>query len=829
MSGRPSVIAVVCIAVLASADRPRTQAAPQQAPATDAGARSISTPRATAPGSAAAQPDTAVNAMVGQYCVACHNARTRTAGLALDEARQQAIGGNPHVWEKVVRKLRTGSMPPAGLPRPDAAAIANVVASLERDLDRAAAAQPRPGRPVVHRLNRTEYGNAIRDLLALEIDTRALLPADNSDQGFDNIADVLSVSPALVDRYLSAARKIARLAVGRQTTPDSATYQLGREWYQDGRMSEDLPFGSIGGIAVPYEFPVDGEYSVRVRLQTNIYDYIQGLGNEHALDVRLDGALVKRFTVGGPQHGQPPPTGYAGNIAGDARWEAYAHQADADLEVRFPATAGRRTVGVSFVKRHAWQAEGIRQPLQVGNSLAQNERIDGSPGVGSVTITGPFGVARGGAPSRPGLFTCRPTASAQEEGCARTILSTLARRAYRRPVTAPEVETLLTFYRAGRADGSFEAGLQHALERLLCSPEFLFRLESEARAGATPGAYRISDLDLASRLSFFLWSSIPDDELVDLAARLRLREPAVLERQVRRMLADNRASALVQNFANQWLVVRNIRSVSPDEDLYPEFNENLREALQRETELFVEHVIRQDRSVLELLTADYTFLNERLARHYGIANVYGDHFRRVALTDSNRRGLLGQGSVLAVTAYPDRTSPVLRGKWLLENFLGTPPPPPPPDVDTSLKEDAVGAKPTTVRERLEQHRRNPACASCHAPMDPLGFALENFDPIGRWRAMEAGRPVDASGRLPNGTTLDGPAGLRQFLLAQREQFVTTLTEKLLMYALGRKVDSYDGAAVRQVRRAAAAQDYRWSSLVLGIVQSVPFQMRSSGS
>ena len=409
------------------------------------------------------------------------------------------------------------------------------------------------------------------------------------------------------------------------------------------------------------------------------------------------------------------------------------------------------------------------------------------------------------------------------------ILSTLARRAYRRPVTPAEVETLISFYRAGRSDGNFEAGIQHALERLLCSPEFLFRIESDPPAVPRQAPYRISDLDLASRLSFFLWSSIPDDELLDLAARGRLRDPVVLERQVRRMLADARSIALVNNFANQWLVVRNVRTVAPDQDLFPEFNENLREALQHETELFVQHVIREDRSVLEFLTADYTFLNERLARHYGIPKVYGSHFRRVTLADTNRRGLLGHGSILMVTAYPDRTSPVLRGKWLLENFLGTPPPPPPPDVDTSLKEDPVGARPTTVRERLEQHRRNPACASCHAPMDPLGFALENFDALGRWRTVEAGRPVDASGRLPNGTQLDGPAGLQQFLLAQREQFVTTLAEKLLMYAIGRKVDAYDGAAVRQIRRSAAAQDYRWSSLVLGVVKSVPFQMRISGS
>jgi Protein of unknown function (DUF1592)/Protein of unknown function (DUF1588)/Protein of unknown function (DUF1587)/Protein of unknown function (DUF1585)/Protein of unknown function (DUF1595) len=768
-------------------------------------------------------------ALLDTYCISCHNTRVRTAGLMLDEASRRDVGANPEVWEKVVRKLRAGAMPPVGRPRPDAVTVTGFVSTLEAALDRAAAAKPNPGRAVVHRLNRSEYGNAIRDLLGLEIDARALLPGDNSDHGFDNIADVLSVSPALLDRYLAAARKISRLAIGRQTMADSVTLQLGRDWHQDDRMSEDLPFGSVGGVALPYQFPVDGQYAVRIKLQTNIYDYIQGLGNVHDLDIRLDGALLKRFTIGGPEHGQPPPAGYAGSIPGDPRWELYAHEADANLDVRFPAKAGRRVVGISFVRRSTWEPEGVLQPRQIGNSLAQNERIDDSPGVGSVTISGPFDVTGSGdTPSRRRIFTCRPAASSQEEGCAKTLLATLARRAYRRPVVDSEVGTLMEFYRAGRREGSFEAGMQHALERLLVSPEFLFRIERDPAGADASAPYRISDLDLASRLSFFLWSSIPDDELLDLAVRGKLRDPVVLERQVRRMLADARSSALVKNFANQWLVVRNVRNVSPDGDLFPEFDENLREALARETELFIEHIIRNDRDVLEFLTADYTFVNERLARHYEIPNVYGSHFRRVTVADPNRRGLLGHGSILMVTAYPDRTSPVLRGKWLLDNVLGAPPPPPPPDVDTSLTNTTAGGKPLTVRERLEQHRKNPACASCHAPMDPLGFALENFDPLGRWRSVEAGKPVDASGALPDGTRLNGPAGLQRFLVAQREQFVTTLTEKLLTYALGRKLDFYDGPAVREVRRAAGAHDYRWSSIVLGIVKSTPFQMRSTG-
>jgi hypothetical protein len=764
-------------------------------------------------------------ALVDRYCISCHNDRVKAGGLVLAEAARQPIGANSQLWEKVVRKLRTGAMPPAGAPRPDTAVAATVAAALEGALDAAAAGERPPDRPLVHRLNRSEYGNAIRDLLVVDVDARALLPGDSSDQGFDNLADALSVSPALLDRYLSAARKISRLAVGAQTLADSVTHHLGRTWDQGSRMSEDLPFGSSGGVAVAHEFPVDGEYAVRVKLQTNIYDYILGLGNRHDLDIRLDGARLQRFTIGGPEHGAPPPVGYAGSIFGDARWEAYAREADANLEVRFSAKAGRRIVGVAFVKDPSWAAEGIRQPRQVGNSLAQNERIDEQPGVASVTISGPFVVGGpGDTPSRRRIFICRPAAAAQEEGCARQILETLARRAYRRAVTASEVDTLAAFYRAGRREGSFDAGIQHALERLLCSPEFLFRIDANDR---TDAATRRTDYDLASRLSFFLWSSIPDDQLLDLAGRGTLRDPIILEQQVTRMLRDGRAAALVQNFTSQWLAVRNLRDVSPDPDLFPEFNENLREALLRETELFVGHVIREDRSVVELLTADYTFVNERLARHYGLPGVYGSHFRRVPMPDPRRRGLIGHGSVLMVTAYPNRTSPVLRGKWLLDNILGAPPPPPPPDVDTSLQPKGGDGAAVTVRERFEMHRRNPACASCHAPMDPLGFALENFDAIGGWRETDAGKPVDASGALPDGTTLDGPLGLQAFLVAHKEQFVTTLIEKLLMYALGRRVTLDDAPTVRRIRRAAAASDYRWSAIVLGIVRSPTFLMRNA--
>ena len=778
-------------------------------------------------------------ATLRRYCLTCHNERLRTAGLALDALDPERAGDRPDVWEKVVAKLRTGAMPPAGRPRPDGPTYSAVAASLEADLDRAAAADPNPGRKVAHRLNRREYGNVVRDLLGLQVDGAALLPPDDVDHGFDNIADALSVSPALLDRYIFAARRIARLAVGDPTVgPTTETYGLPSMRFQDQRMGEELPFGSRGGLAVRHDFPVDGEYEIRVRLRRQLYDYVRGLQYRQRLEVRLDGARVVVFAVGGAP-GTPPPRTFAGAVAGDSAWEEYTLHADEHLALRVPVRAGPRVVGVSFVRGRT-ERDGVLQPRATGKVLAIAERWS-SPSeapeaaVEHVSVSGPFhAVGPGATPARRRLFVCYPASMSEETPCAREVLARVARRAFRRPLAGDDVEALLAFYEAGRADGGFDAGIRRGLESILVDPEFLFRFEREppAPAGAaepTGSIHPISDPELASRLSFFLWSSIPDDELLDLAAAGRLRDSGVLEAQVRRMLADSRAGALVDGFARQWLALRTLRSVVPTPELFPEFDDNLREAFGRETELFVGSQIREDRSLLDLLRADYTFVNERLARHYGIPNVYGSRFRRVTFEDGVRGGLLGHGSILTVTSYPTRTSPVLRGHWLLEHVLGAPPPPPPPDVP-ALPDRGAAGRPASVRARLERHRENAVCASCHAPMDPLGFGLEHFDAIGRWRAAgEAGGPIDASGVLPDGTAFRGLAGLREVLLERREQFVRTVTENLTTYALGRGLEHYDMPAVRRVVRDAVADDYRWSSLVLGIVRSLPFQMRRSES
>ena len=774
-------------------------------------------------------------ALLDRYCVTCHNERLNTAGLALDTMDLASVDTGARVWEQVIRKLQAGSMPPPGRRRPDPAGYAAFVSYLETELDRAAAARPEPGRTeTFHRLNRAEYQNAVRDLLDIDIDVSALLPADDADvHGFDNIADVLSVSPALLERYMSTARKISRLAVGiAPTGPAVETYRIPLLMYQDDRLSEDLPFGSRGGIAIRHRFPVDGEYSVKLRLQRTYTDYIRGLGTPQQLDVRVDGTLVKRFTVGGeaPSHAKAAPASFAGNppLFGHPEWEVYVLEADNNLEVTFRASAGQRVVGISF-ERKLWEPEGVLQPRQTAFSLAIDERWDGNAAVDSVAIGGPYAVdGPGDTASRRRIFSCHPDRGANDAACAREILSTLARRAYRRPVTADDLETLLGFYRDRRSTDGFEAGIQLALQRMLADPEFIFRVERDPEGVAPHSAYDLSGLTLASRLSFFLWSSIPDDTLLDLAVRGELSDPAVLEQQVRRMLADPRSTALVDNFVGQWLLLRNVPNVTPDPNVFPTFDENLREAFRRESELFVESVMREDRSVVDLLGADYTFVNERLAEHYGIPGIYGNRFRKVTLGDEQRGGLLGHGSLLTVTSYPNRTSPVLRGKWVLENLLGTPPPPPPADVPP-LPDRGEGGAPATVRELMEQHRKNPVCAGCHAPMDPLGFALENFDAIGGWRTTDARISIDASGVLPNGAEFEGPSGLRTLLVNKPEQFVRTLTEKLLAYALGRGVEYYDYPAVRQITRDAADTDYRWSSIVLGIVESTPFQQRSAGS
>ncbi len=766
--------------------------------------------------------------VLDQYCVTCHNARLKTAGLLLDQMNVEHVGDAAEAWEKVARKLRTREMPPPGRPRPDEATYGATTSWLETTLDTASAARPNPGRVPVHRLNRTEYANAVRDLLALEIDGRSLLLADEPDQqGFDNVASVLSVSPALLESYLSAASTVSRLAVGdRSINPVVDTFKIPTALVQDDRTSEALPFGSRGGTAIRYHFPLDGEYTVKVVLKRQLYLYLMGMGEPHQIDVRLDGVLIKRFTVGGEGKGLTAPESFAGNTQGEPEWEVYMHTADAGLEVRVPVKAGTREVGVSFVRKYR-EPEGVLQPPQRGFARTTNELYDGDPAVDAVSIGGPYqGIGAVDTPSRRKVFVCRPTDSASEEPCAKKILSTLARRAYRRPVADAEVQTLLGFYRAGRAESGFDAGIQLGLRRILAAPSFLFRIEREP-ADIAPGTpYRLSDVDLASRLSFFLWSSIPDAELLDAAVRGRFKDPAVLEQQVRRMLRDSRSQALVDNFANQWLKLGKLAGVVPDVDEFPDFDENLREAMRQETRLFIGSQLRENRSVMDLLTANYTFVNERLARHYQIPNIYGSHFRRVTVQDGIRGGLLGQASILTVTSYANRTSPVVRGRWLLENMLGAPPPAPPPDVPV-LKESGVDGAPRSVRERIEAHRKNAGCAVCHVRMDPLGFSLENFDALGKWRAVSDGTPIDASASLPDGSQFQGVTGLRKLLLSHRDDFVRTFTEKLLAYAVGRGIEYYDLPAVRKIARAAAADDHRWSSIIMGIVGSAPFDMSTS--
>jgi Protein of unknown function (DUF1592)/Protein of unknown function (DUF1588)/Protein of unknown function (DUF1585)/Protein of unknown function (DUF1587)/Protein of unknown function (DUF1595)/Planctomycete cytochrome C len=778
------------------------------------------------------------------YCVDCHNKDSHTAGLALDTLDVTKLGDNAQTWEKVIGKLRSASMPPLGSPKPDASTYAAVAGALENGIDRAWAAKPNPGRiGAVHRLNRAEYNNAIRDLFALDLDVKPLLPGDDTADGsFDNFADSLSISTAHLERYMSVARQVTRLATGLPPDqPDLERFEIPLHISQDDRQSEDLPFGSRGGIAIHYNFPVDGEYLIRVRLQRQYQDYLKGMGWPQQMDVRLDGKLLKRFTVGGAGKGRAAAASYAGDgepgFAGDPEWETYMQlTGDAGLEVRIPVQAGSRVVGVSFV-REEFETEGLPQPVQLGRVISNDQVYMGYANVGSVQIGGPYEarVAAKDTPSRRQIFVCQPPASgnaAEERSCASTILTKMARLAYRRPTTKADVDTLLQFFDSGKQDGgNFDSGIQFALERMLVDPDFLLRVvrdPAKPKAQAEPAAYRLSDVELASRLSFFLWSSIPDDRLLTSAEHGELSKPATLEKEVRRMLADPRATdSLVNDFAAQWLNLRRVDEVVVDPVKYPLYDDSLLQAFQTETEMFVASAIKEDRGVSELLNADYTFVNERLAKHYGIPDVYGTRFRRVTLPDHDQRGgLLAQGALLVTTSYPDRTSPVLRGKWLLNNIFGLSIPGPPPGVNTTL-EAKPGAALPTMRERLAQHRTSPSCNSCHSVIDPLGFALENFDVIGGWRTIdEAGKPVDASGTTASGAKVDGLAGLRALLLAQPDQFPHTVTEKLMAYALGRRLEYYDEPAVRKIVREAAAKDYRWSSIVLGIVESPAFQMRA---
>ena len=765
-------------------------------------------------------------ALVDRYCVTCHNDRLRTAGLSLAQADTERPSASADVWEKAIRKLRTGAMPPAGMPRPDQATLDGFVTHLETSIDRDAAARPNPGRPALRRLNRTEYSNAIRDLLAVDINADASLPADDSRYGFDNVGEVLTLSPLLAERYLAVARQVRRLALGDSTIrPTIEQYEISKNLLQDDRASEDLPFGSRGGLAVRHHFPADGEYVFTVRLQQNSRQYIRGMQQSNDLDVRIDGRRIEHFVVGGERRGRSA-FAFSSATMGDVAQEQYERTADEVLNVRQRVEAGAHQVSASFLDDTSVPERPLQQRMTMYD---YSQYKGGNAGVATLVIDGPYNVTGPGtSESRRRIFVCRPTGAADEAPCARRVLTTLARRAYRRPVTSEDLRALMAFYTRGRAQG-FEAGIGLALERMLAGPEFLFRIERDPMNVAAGASYRVGGYDLASRLSFFLWSSIPDDTLLDLAGRGRLSDPTVLEQQVRRMAADPRAHALVTSFAAQWLQLRNIASVTPDQERFPYFDDNLRQAFRTETELFFESLLLENRSVLDLLNADDTFVNERLALHYGIPGVYGSHFRRVRLIDGHRGGLLGQGSVLTVTSYSNRTSPVIRGKWVLENILSTPPSPPPPNVP-ALKERDAGGTVLSMRAQMEQHRANPACASCHRLMDPIGFALENFDGVGRWRTTDANAPIDPAGVLPDGTTFSGLPELRHVLQQkQGEQFVWTVTDRLLTYALGRGVEYYDAPALRAIIRDAAPGGYTLPSLILGVVKSTPFQMRRSES
>jgi len=734
--------------------------------------------------------------LISTYCVSCHSDKLKTGGLSLQTPGLTDIPAHAAIWEKVARKLRSGEMPPSTVRlRPDARVAEEFAAYLEHTIDRAAASHPDPGRTPMHRLNRAEYSNAVRDLLAVDVRPGEWLPVDDSGYGFDNIAAVLSTSPALLDRYMSAARRVSRLAIGDLALkPVEEIYDAKRDpnkGVRNEQLSEELPFDSRAGMTVRHYFPLDGDYVFKVRLT-----------------------------------GMQP-----GEAAENDRYQ-----------VRIPVKAGLHTVGVTSPRENLkaerdapgdgggrGAAAQIPWPVDLRLNGARVKRFDvrgPMPDVTRLIIGGPYAVTgRGETESRRTIFVCHPARPAQESTCARTILTTLAHRAFRRPVTSADVQPLLAFYEKGRAGGDFESGIQAAIEAMLVSPEFLFRIERDAPGARTGAAHRISDSELASRLSFFLWSTIPDAELLDAAEHGKLGDPAALERQVRRMLDDGRAEALRSNFAGQWLQLRNVETVKPDPLIFP-FDEALRQSFLTETDLFVTSIFREDRSLLDFFSADYTFVNQRLAEHYGIPRVYGSQFRRVTLTDVNRRGLLGQGSVLTVTSYPNRTSVVQRGKWVLETLLGTPPPPPPPDVP-ELKAAPHG-KVLSMREQMQAHRANAICAACHARMDPIGFALENYDAVGRWRSEDAGAPIDASGKLPDGTEFRGPAGLNQLLLTKyRDDFVRTATEKLLTYALGRGVEYYDYPAIRSIVRESAADNDRISSWILAIVKSAPFQMRKA--
>jgi hypothetical protein len=778
------------------------------------------------------KPPAAHVAFVDKYCLSCHDAEEKKGDLDLDAILDLDVSQHPDAWEKVVRKLRARQMPPIGRKRPGDTAYDAVVGSLETTLDRVAKVRPNPGRTgTIRRLTRTEYHNAVRDLLALDVDVDALLPPDESSYGFDNVT-VGDLSPTLLDRYLSAAEKISRLAVGRASrSPGGETFRLPADRTQEDHV-EGLPLGTRGGTVIDYTFPRDGDYEIQIRLTRDRDELVEGLSEPHEIELLLDRDRQHLFTVMPPQrpNSTTPSTSAAASpgasLAASADAPPTSQMAiDQHLKLRIPITAGPHVVGVTFLKKPSLLLETPRQPYQAHFNSYRHPRVQ--PAIYEVSIVGPYTtVAPGESPSRRRLFVSRPRTLAAESPAARRILSTLMRRAYRRPITAADLAGPLALYRQARADGDFEAGIEMAVSAVLVSPEFLFRVEHDPAGLPANTPYRISDLELASRLSFFLWSSVPDDALLDVAAAGTLHTPAVLERQVQRMLADPRSHALVDNFAAQWLHLRNLDAITPDMRLFRDFDDNLRQAFRQETSLFFDSILREDRSVLDLLRARYTFVNERLAKHYGIPHIYGSRFRRIDLDDSTwRGGLLRQGSILTVTSYATRTSPVVRGKFVLDTLLGVPTPPPLPDVPT-LKDNTVDGR-LAVRERLAEHRKNAVCASCHNLMDPVGLSLEKFDAIGRRRTSDSGAAIDASGGFADGSKFEDVRGLEDALLRRPELFVGAFTEKLMTYATGRGVEYYDAPAIRAIVRDARSQQFRLSSIVLGVVESPPFLMRTS--
>ena len=772
-----------------------------------------------------------LRAVLDRNCVSCHNDTLKTANVVLDLADISDLGRDPQLWEKVITKLSLRAMPPVGMPvRPSEDEYQALLTYLTSGLDKLAQQRPEPGRPTIHRLNRTEYTNAVRDLLNLELNVAALLPPDNVDAGFDNIAEVLAVSPLLMEQYVLAAGKISRAAIGPTAMlPVSETYTVSEENLQRGQMSEDLPFGSRGGLAARHYFPMQGEYILRVRLARNGEGFIRGLRREQQLEVRLDRKLIQTFSVGGQFFGRTGPIfthSQNPDFAGDADQLAYEMAADKDFEIRFRVDAGTHLIGVTFPDDRAKTPGYLTPELQLvdtGNYKGGDAAVD------SVVITGPYGdTAQGQTASRERIFACMPKSASENLGCAHNILSTLAHRAFRRPVQKAEMDDLLEVYEQGERLNGFEGGIDLALQRILAGPEFLFRIEQEPAGAAAGTIYPLSDLDLASRLSFFLWSSIPDDELLGLAELGRLRATGVLAQQVKRMLADPRSDSLITNFADQWLALRKVDLAAPQKAMFPEFDGALRSAMKKEMELWFGTMLREDRSVRELLTSDFTYVNDRLARHYGIPEVYGSNFRRVKLDNPDRAGMLGKAGLLMVTSYNSRTSPVVRGKWVLENMLDMAPPPPPADAfQPELQVEDKEGKVLTMKQAMEEHRKNPVCANCHKMMEPIGLALENFDGIGSYRTRydDANAEVDSSGILFDGKEFKDANGFRQEMLKHQDRFVHTVIGKLLTYAVGRKLDYYDQPTVREIFTKSKPDNHTWSSLILGIIESKPFQNR----